>query len=846
MPAPRILAAVALAGVCAASVAAIDPLVRRANAAHSRSGTSIVLPGSDGEATLLFNGWRISPSGRPLPTGDFLLGGALNPDGSTLAIANCGFGGHALHLIDIAHEREIAKIPVFKAWNGIAWSPDGQRLYLAGGISNTECDVWVVDADPGGAWAAKPGFKLTGNDRKRTAVAGLALSPDGTSLYVLNNSDGRLYVLDTRTGDTVAAMAVGDHPIVCRVSGDGKSLYVANWGGREIAVVSMADPRSPSVIDRIAVGEHPNDIAVRGSTLYASCGNSDEVSVVDLNEGRTAESVKTSLTPKSPPGSTPNALAVSPDGRTLYVANADNNDVCVIDVSRPGHSKVAGFMPTGWYPTAVAVSRDGRKLMLCSGKGTGTRPNPATLPIGRSYVGGFRYIGSQLSGMVSFVDAPGPSQLAAYTRQCLANSPYRDTQLGALQSREPTAIPTRVGQRSPIRYVLYIIKENRTYDQVYGDIAKGNGDPNLTLFGRDVTPNQHALAEQYVLLDNLYCNGEVSADGHPWSTSAYATDFTQRSWVLSYSGKGSAAGSDSVGVPHNGYLWDACARKGISYRSYGEYVYATSSAAAPEQRVEGATGLKGHGSPKYVGIGWPKGKPMRDMDRADMFVGEFHDFEKSGTIPRFMVMSLGENHTNGTSPGAFTPKSMVASNDQAVGKIVDAISHSPEWNQFAIFIIEDDAQNGPDHVDAHRTAGLVISPYTRRAAVDSTLYTTASMIRTMELILGLPPLTQYDAAATPMYASFTNRADLTPFNRIDPRISLTDRNPATAYGAQLSARMDWRGFDRAPEDALNRILWHSIKGPEVPMPAPVRRALPSASGRLHDTPSAFAERDSER
>jgi DNA-binding beta-propeller fold protein YncE len=494
-------------------------------------------------------------------------------------------------------------------------------------------------------------------------------------------------------------------------------------------------------------------------------------------------------------------------------------------------SLVAGFIPSGWYPSAVAVNSDGTKLVIGSGKGTGTGANPAKLPISQVAPSGFAHMGRQLTGLISFVDVPNEEQLDKYTRQVQANTPYRDSQLAGVDFSRETAIPRKIGDPSPIKHVLYIIKENRTYDQVFGDMGKGNGDPNLCLFGKDVTPNHHALAEQFVLLDNLYCSGEVSADGHPWSTSAYATDFTQRSWVLSYSGHGGTDHSDSVADPKGGYIWDACNRKGLSYRSYGEYVYASSSESAPEQKVAGAKGLIGHGSPKWVGIGRPKGSPaMRDTEKADVFIDEFKEFEKKGEIPRFMIMSLGENHTEGTRPGAFTPKSHVASNDVALGKIVEAISHSSAWKEFAIFVIEDDAQNGPDHVDSHRTCGLLISPYVRRRSLDSTMYSTASMLRTMELILGLNPLTQYDAAATPMPASFSTRADLTPFTLVPARISLNDRNGQTAYGSRQSAKMDFSEYDRIDEDQLNRILWHSIKGVNTPLPAPTRRAIVTHEG----------------
>jgi YVTN family beta-propeller protein len=817
---------VAGALLLALGAAALSPLVRYARTFHPRSGKPILVPGQDGEATLLFNGWKISPAGRSIQTGDMLLGGAISPDGKTLAIANCGWNAHALHLVDIATEKVIARFPMSRSWNGIAWSPDGMRIYVSGGISNILSDVHIFQKNESGEWAPTKGFKLTGNDPEKTCIAGLTLSADGQRLFVLNNSDNHLYVLNTATGETRGKVEVGDHPIACKLSPDGKRLYVANWGGSHIAIVDVDEKSDLAVTRRLLTGEHPNDLLITSDErLFASCGNADAVYVFDTREGKLLEIIKTTLTPNAPFGSTPNALAVTPDNKTLYVANADNNNLCVVDISERGHSRVRGFIPTGWYPTAVHVSTDGKKIIVGSGKGTGTRPNPAPTPINPEYAVGFEYIGRQLNGLLSFVDTPNDAQLRQYTRQVYANTPYKDEQLTRAANRRKTAIPTKLGDPSPIKYVLYIIKENRTYDQVFGDLPQGNGDPNLCLFGRDVTPNHHALAEQFVLLDNLYCNGEVSADGHPWSTSAYATDFTQRSWVLSYSGKGRTLSSPTVNDPKAGYIWEACARKGITYRSYGEYALHKS--------------LAGHVNLRWIGKAGTGGPPPgRDMDKVDIFIEEFKEFERTNSIPRFMIMSLGENHTNGTRPGSFTPKAMVASNDLALGKIVETITHSSVWKEFAIFVIEDDAQNGPDHVDSHRTVGLVISPYTRRRYVDSTMYTTASMLRTIELILGLPPLTQYDAAATPMFECFTDKPDLTPYKLQPARVDLYAKNPATAYGAAESAKMDWSEYDRIEEEKLNRILWHSIKGAHVPMPPPVRRALVAKDGRIHTVQSA--------
>lgn len=797
-----------LVGLCAAGMA---PYLRLAHIRHPKTGALLVVPGKDGSATLLHNGWRIEPAGRSLPTGDMLMGGSLSPDGKLYAIVNAGYNANALHLVDVATEKEVASLPLVRTWNGLVWRKDGQKLFVAGGMSGGTNDIYVVEKGTDGVWKRAPSLKLTGADADKMCVAGLALSQDQKTLFALNNGDDALYALDASNGDPRTRLPVGDHPVACRLSADGKRLYIANWGGSEVAEVDTSDPEHPTLLGHIPTGAHPNDLTLSSDErLFVTCGNDDSVSVYDLKARKPLETIKTTLVANSPSGTTPVALALTRDEKTLYVVNADNNDVCVMDVSRRGHTRVRGFVPTGWYPSSIAVSTDGKKILVGSGKGTGTLPN---MPRNATNLMSFNHMGKMLNGMISFVDVPTDAELTAYTKTVYACTPYRDMLLTRSDSKEKSAIPNKIGDPSPIKYVLYIIKENRTYDQVFGDVAKGNGDANLCLFGSDVTPNHHALAEQFVLLDNLYCNGEVSQDGHPWSTSAICVDFTQRAWVLGYSGKGKIPANGNVTDPRAGYLWEAAGKKGLSFRSYGEY--------------QGHKTLEGHESLGFVGkLGPNMPAPGRDTDKADIFLKEFKEYEKAGTIPHFMVMSLGEDHTRGTSPGAFTPKAAVASNDQALGKIVEGISHSSVWKEFAIFVIEDDAQNGPDHVDSHRTVALAISPYIRRGTTDSTMYSTASFIRSMELILGLSPLTQYDASATPLFASFTTKPDLTPFTLVPPRIDVNAKNGAAAFGAKASARMDWSDYDRIDEDTLNRILWHSIKGVDVPMPAPVRRVLP--------------------
>jgi YVTN family beta-propeller protein len=517
-------------------------------------------------------------------------------------------------------------------------------------------------------------------------------------------------------------------------------------------------------------------------------------------------------------------LAVSHDGKRLYVANADNNDVAVIDIAKKEDSKMLGFIPTGWYPTAIAISADDRKLFIGTGKGLSFAANapmktdyPRPFPNPKSP---YDYIGGVLSGAVSVVDVPDSRALAAYTKQVLGNLPVPK------QEVDPVIAQTIQRDVFPkIKHVVYIIRENRTYDQVFGDLGIGNGDSSLTLFGKNVTPNGHALARHFVTLDNIYCNGEVSEDGHQWCDAAYATDFTEKGWVNSYSKRGEPDKTPDLVASPAGYIWDNCRRNNISFRSYGEGRIVESSAeTTPTMDLKGS--LLGH-----VAKGWP-GQPFvnRDYHRVDFFINELHQAEQTGVWPQFMIMSLGENHTEGLAGEKYSPVAHVASNDLAVGKLVEAVSRSKFWPETAIFIIEDDAQNGPDHVDAHRTIGLVISPWVKRQTLDSTMYTTTSMVRTMELILGLPPMTQFDELATPMYNSFTSQSDTGVIEALPETADLEARNPKGGPGDSASRKLDFSDFDRADPDELNRILWEALK-PGKEMPAPVRSARLVWAGR---------------
>jgi YVTN family beta-propeller protein len=773
----------------------------------------------------------ITPAGEQMILKDLPLNILPLADGRRALVATSGYNAHELTLVDFVDAKPLHTETVRQSWFGLVASPGQDKLWWSGGGGAALHTFALADGKLSRSDAGDPTKDTGRGDNKNNFKSGLALDAEQNVLYSLDIDEGTLTAIDLAGKQEPRKLAIGGRPYDVAIARNGSRLYVSDWAGRTVLAIEPDDLR---VVAKIGVGEHPNQIALHPTDdrLFVACASSNQVSVIDTSRGTVTETIFTALFPKAPEGSTPDALAVSPDGNKLYVANADNNCVAVVDISAPSRSQVQGFIPTGWYPTAVAVSPDGKTLLVGVGKGNQTQANPIPKDSqanaanagnrGRPYP----YIGTTLSGALSIVPVPNDEQLAAYTETVYRNCPYSDKLLTDAPYREKTAIPTKVGEESPIKHVIYIIKENRTYDQVFGDIGRGNCDPELVMFGEDVTPNQHKLANEFVLLDNLYCNGHVSADGHPWSTMAYNTDYTARNWALTYSGREGIEDDDEGDLQKapSGYLWDSCARNNLTYRSYGEYGGRVSQPDGSVKMEGRVPGLVGHMCPDY-GIAKEQAQRVRDTDNVEVFLREFGEYEKNDNLPRFIVMSMGENHTSGTRPGAYTPQACVASNDLALGRLVEAVSKSKYWPTIAIFVIEDDAQNGPDHVDAHRTCGLVISPYAKRKALDSTQYTTVSMIRTMELILGLDPLSQFDAAANPMFGCFTNAADLTPFASVPARIDLNAKNLPTAYGAERSMKMDFSEYDKIDDFELNEILWRSIKGADAPLPPAVRRAI---------------------
>ncbi|MBZ5496154.1 MAG: bifunctional YncE family protein/alkaline phosphatase family protein [Acidobacteriia bacterium] len=780
--------------------------------AYQKKNLPRKLPGGSAESGFLLpNGWSLTPAGEQIDVGDLPLALLLHPDGKHLLVANNGYSTQSVDVINLDSKKIVSRARVEMAWLGLAVSRDGTTVYAGGGMSNTILRFSFTS----GRIASIPAITVGG--RKADVYPG-GLCVAGSRLYVANNLSNDVAAVDLQTGTVLWRAEVGNHPYTCTVAPDGRTVYVSVWGAAQVAVVDTASMR---VTARIPTDDHPNALAFSADSrrLFVANANSNTISAIDLETHKVQERISVALYPDSPAGSTTNALAVSPDGTRLYAANADNNDVAVINIASRGESRVLGFIPAGWYPTALAVSPDGKTLYVANGKGSRSFPNPKGPQPTQERTADTQYIGQLMMGSVSVVPIPDGASLRRYTAQVYKNTPYSEKKRLSVPAQGASAVPARVGATSPIRHVIYIIKENRTYDQVFGDIAEGNGDSSLTLFGEEVTPNHHALAREFVLLDNFYADAEVSADGHNWSMGAYATDYVEKTWPSQYSSRRRTydyEGGTPIAAPSAGYIWDACKRGGISYRSYGEWVVNGAGPRGISVARPGA--LEGHIDPQYRGFDLA----YSDLDRAQRFLDELKRFESEGAMPRFQVVRLGNDHTQGTRAGSLTPRAFVAQNDRALGRLVEGVSHSRFWSSTAILVIEDDAQNGPDHVDSHRTVAFAISPYVKRKTVDSTMYSSTSMLRTIELILGLPPMSQYDAAATPMFTSFGTEADPTPYNARAARVSLTETNPPDAPGAKRSMEMNFKDADSAPDIEFNEIIWKSIKGKDSTMPAPVR------------------------
>ncbi len=766
------------------------------------------------------NGWTLTPVGKQLKLGDLPLNMAVSPDKIFLAITNNGQSKQSIQLVDVKRELILDEVSIDKSWYGLTFSGDSKFLYASGGNDN-----WILKyAVKNNKLILQDSIKLGLKWPEKISPTGLCINELTNTMYVVTKENNSLYEINLST-KKFTVYPLEAEAYACILSTDKKQLYISLWGSDRLIVWNTI---TKTIDTKLAIGDNPNELLLtkNGNYLFVANANDNSVAVVNTKTLKMEEVLNAALYPNAPNGSTTNGLALSENEKTLYVANASNNCLAVFDVSKKGFSKSVGFIPVGWYPTNVKVI--GAKVFVTNGKGLSSQANPnGPKPISKNekviYQSGdnspkqkeVEYIGGLFKGTLSIFSIPNEVQLKNYTKQVYSNTPYTKEKELVTHGEKGNPIPHMVGDSSPIKYVFYIIKENRTYDQVLGDMPNGNGDTSLVLFGRHITPNQHAIAEQFVLLDNFYVDAEVSADGHNWSLAAYGNDYTEKTWPTSYGGRGGTYDYEAqkkVAYPKEGFIWDHALKAHISFRTYGEF--------ADDYKANYPT-LEGNFCPYFTS--WDQ--HVRDTTRFNQWKREFDSLLAIGKLPALNTLRFINDHTEGTSIGRPTPYAHVADNDYAVGLFIEYLSNSAIWDKTAVFILEDDAQDGADHVDAHRSTAYVAGGFVKRGYVDHTMYSTSSMLRTMELILGMPPMSQYDAAAEPMWRCFNNKVNTTPFKSILPNINLDDKNEKNDELSKLSSGLDFSKEDKVPEILFNQILWKAIKGIHSEMPAPRRSAF---------------------
>jgi DNA-binding beta-propeller fold protein YncE len=764
------------------------------------------------------NGWKLTPVGKLLSLGDLPLNMAVSPSGKMLAVTNNGQSDQSIHLIDAGKMQLLDSIVIAKGWLGLTFSKDGKCLYASGGNDN-----WIMRYQVKNNKLIPADTMVIGKPwPEKISIAGIAVDDNKQMLYTVTKENNSLYVYDLKAKRITKQIPLGGEGYTCVLSDDCKMLYATCWGCNKVV---LFDTRKQEIVGSIPVGDNPNDMYIshNGKYLFVANANDNSVSVISLEQKRVIEILNSALYPNSPSGSTTNSVALSDDEKTLYIANADNNCLAVFDVSNPGKSFSKGFIPTGWYPTCVRVVKN--TIFVANGKGLTSKANPeGPSPVSKkvssahhseTIKGKVQYIAGLFRGTLQAISTPGNDQLGIYSQSVYNNTPYKKETEMISKGEEGNPIPFRVGESSPIKHVFYIIKENRTYDQVLGDMPEGNGDSTLVLFGKNVTPNLHALAKQFVLLDNFYVDGEVSADGHNWTMGAYATDYLEKNWPTSYGSRGGsypAEGEREIANNKDGFLWDFCKKYGVTYRSYGEFI----SGLKPNLPV-----LQDHFCPYYVG--WDLS--IRDTVRFRWWKRDFEELLAKGQVPQFNSLRFGNDHTEGLRVGRPSPLAHAADNDLACGLFIEYLSHSPIWNESLVIIVEDDAQNGPDHVDAHRSTAYLAGGFVKQGFVDHTMYSTSSALRTIELVLGLPPMSQYDAAAEPLWRCFNKTANHPPFQSTPNRIDLNLKNTAETAMSRLSEKFDFSKEDRIPDTQFNEVIWAAIHGLNSACPAPVHAAF---------------------
>jgi YVTN family beta-propeller protein len=766
------------------------------------------------------NGWKLSPAGKSLPLGDLPLNMAITKSKKLMAVTNNGQSKQSLQLIDLVNDKIADTITIDKSWLGIVFSADEKYLYASGGNDN-----WILQYS-----VANQKFKLIDSIKlgakwpNKISPAGMCIDEAHQKLYVVTKDDSALYTINLLTKKVMQKTYLAAEGYTCVLSPTKNELYISCWGGKKLLVFNTA---TNQITKEIAVGVHPNDICItkNGKTIYIANAEDNSVSVVDMTLYKEIETLNTALYPNAPAGSSTNGVALSEDEKTLYVANADNNCIAVFDVSKKLESKSKGFIPVGWYPTSVKFIHN--KLYVTNGKGFSSFPNPlGPDPYKRgaqmAYQQGLiksveddQYIGGLMQGTLSIINIPSEKQLGLYSAAVYENTPYTKEKEQSSMAEMGSVIPQKIGQPSAIKHVFYIVKENRTYDQILGDMPAGNGDSSLTLFGEKFTPNQHALAKEFVLLDNFYVNGEVSADGHNWTLGGYANDYLEKNWVTSYGGRGGnydAEGTRAIANNKNGFIWDFAKRAGVSYRTYGEFA----DDYKPNLPV-----LKNHFCPYFTS--WDQ--RVRDTTRVGQWKRDFDSLLAINAVPGLNTLRLINDHTEGMRLGRPSPYAHVADNDLAVGMFVDYLSKSPIWNESVVFIVEDDAQNGPDHVDAHRSPAYIAGGFVKTGFVDHSMYSTSSVLKTIELILGMQPMSQYDAAANTLWKCFDKTASHKGFTTRPNQWDLNEKNTARNIMQQKSEAFNFKKEDSINDHDFNEVLWKGLKGEMAILPAPKRAAF---------------------
>ena len=770
---------------------------------------------------------------------------------------------------------------------GLAFSPDGSRIYL----SSVFGDIKVFAVTPAGKVTPSRSFALPpagAPERNEEIPAGIAVSPDGKKLYIACNLSNRLAELDADTGNVLRLWDTGVAP--CDVAIVKNKLYVSNWGGRRPdagATLTSANPMGPAgrgmtvrVDDRgiasegsltlidlvqpadkpatatkeILLGRHATALALSPDArwLVAAATADDTLYVIDTRTDEIAEKICARPNPGDLFGAQPVALAFAPNGKTLYAANGTQNAIAAFHFDPADkESAFLGLIPAGWFPNGVAYDAKRNQLCVSNMKDLVAEPEKSGDQADAQNPAATGFKTKQFAGTLQLIPVPATAtaaDLAAHTTRALANLRHPLLAQAALPprpDRAPAPVPERVGEPSVFKHVIYIIKENRTYDQVLGDITTGNGAPALCIYGENVTPNQHKLVREFVLLDNTYCSGAMSADGHNWSDSAIATDYVERqgaaSWPRSYPSGGGPGNQDALAYSPTGFIWDNALAHGKTVGVFGEFC-STLPRRWKDPARKDKIGFRENydnyltGADAIVYGCEPDIEPMRpicdltyvswdlkvpDQIRATHFIKALKNYEQNDNLPALVILWLPNDHTSGAAPGQPEPASMVADNDLAMGRVIEALSRTKYWRDTCVLAIEDDSQNGWDHVSGYRTTAYVVSAYTKRGATVSTQYNQTSLLRTLSLILGLPPMNQMDATATPMFNCFTATPDFTPFTAVPNKIPLDKMNPANPKkisnkqqraDATASAKLPLDKPDLCDEDTLNRILWRASKG----------------------------------